>query len=188
MTDTDICLKWLEMNLPDALADAEPRKHINKAGIVPLIEENCIQIMLIKPRPKKKDLGPPSWQLIKGTRMVRTSTGWEDFKPIDKKVNETLLEPLLCAALREGMEEAGLMLENIASLGSLGVYDFKSATTGDKKSMELFALLMKDKDSFYWPDENHKYTIDLKWFDLHNLPEDIRPDALDIILDIRKKL
>lgn len=188
MTDTPTCLEWLSANLPDALADAKPKKHINKAGIVPLVEDKTVQILLIKPRPKKKDLGPPSWQLVKGTRMVQTDSGWQDFKPIDKRVDESLLEPMLCAALREGIEEAGLQLDNIASLGSLGVFDFISATNGDKKSMELFALLIKDKQAFDWPGENHAHTIDVKWFDIHNLPDDMRPDAKVIVEQIRQKL
>lgn len=175
-SDIKQCMQWIEAHVPDALAEDQQYTEVNKAGIVPLYGDEQVYVLLIKPHAKKKHLGDPPWQLIKGTRMVETAKGWIDYAR-ENNVNPKKLEPLLCTALREGMEEAGLQLDNISGIGGLGEHRYTSLSNGKEKVMHLYALLVKDKDAFDWPDKKHPVTDSMKWFNINSLPDDIRPDV-----------
>ena len=186
-TEEDItsCMEWIEHYVPAALKPEHVEPEVNKAGIIPLYKK---KMLLIKPWAKKKHLGPPPWQLIKGTRMYRSSFGFKDYKKASDIESEQQLEPLLCTALREGMEEAGLKLENIDGIAPLGTHSYRSISTGKEKFMALYALEMKSKTNFDWPDAHHPVTEEMEWFNPNKLSDDVREDAADIIKQVTQTL
>ena len=186
--DIKKCMEWIEQYVPEALAPEQLYPDINKAGIVPLYGDVDMHMLLIKPWAKKKHLGPPPWQLIKGTRMIHRAGDWEDYDKGDSVGKKDELEPLLCTALREGMEEAGLILENIGGIGSFGEHCYKSLSSGKEKKMHLYALLINEKKGFHWPDEEHPVTESMKWFDINKLPDNTREDAREMVGVLKDKL
>ena len=186
--DIDQCIKWIERHVPEALEDKQLFADINKAGIVPLYESNQTHMLLIKPWAKKKNLGPPPWQIIKGTRMIHRQGSWEDYGKSDDVNDGEILEPLLCTALREGMEEAGLRLDNISAIGLLGEHRYASLSTGKEKVMHLYALLVHNKNDFDWPNKAHPVTEAMKWFNINKLPDNTREDAVAMVADLQDKL
>jgi len=174
---------WVKQYAPFGLDEAL-HADINKAGVVFTFQhEHSLETLLIKPQPKKRDsLGMPPWQIIKGTRMINLKGGkLKDYHPNDKDYKKGDLEPLLVTALREGIEESGLKLENIDSVEPAGLYYFRSASTKEKKSMILYTVTIKDKFHFDWPTPEHPDTAHMQWFSVSHLPEDIRADAKKII-------
>lgn len=176
--DIKQCLAWIKENAADALLEEFASPGINKAGILPIYKQ---KVLLIKPKEKKKHLGAVPWQLIKGTRMFQSKDKWQDYDDLSRPPEAKTLEPLLCTALREGIEEAGLILKNIAFVGLLGDHAYQSTTTGKEKIMQLFAVGIEDKKAFHWPDKKHPVTDVMEWFDAGNLPSDTREDAVAVI-------
>ena len=133
-----------------------------KAGLIPYLrlgEEFLYYVM--KPAAKRPDLPPPEFQLCKGTRMSNASGQWADIK--EGAVIDAGAEPLAQTALREGMEEIGLVLENIVQLYEIGAFDFASASTGKNKTAWFFAAQVAEQGRFTQPDAT---TAECKWMTL----------------------
>lgn len=148
--------------IPLAGESSLPPDAYTKAGIVPFIRENEILYCVAKPRGTMPDLGAPPFQLCKGTRQHRLKDiGWRDMKEAAREGmdKETLAE----TALREGVEELGLTLENMGQIFDMGGFAFSSATTGKEKHMWLFAAEMKDRDDFLHDREIAQTTEARQW-------------------------
>lgn len=148
-----------------------PYLQIKKCGVLPYrIIEGCFEYYLFKPRGDKPELGDPGFQIPKGTREEMNG------EP----------EPLFVTALREGIEEIGLPLDAIISAGNWGQAAFKSASTGELRTMWLYPLLMRQDVQFDEPDKEHAATVARKWLDIENQTHNtqIRPDHLRVIKEI----
>jgi hypothetical protein len=176
------CIQWVEQHQPDALK-MMMRADISKAGIIPFIASTQ-QIMLMKPVAEHKHLSPPSWQIAKGTRMVQINGTWRDMRKNESLPAHAQLEPLVCTALREGIEEVGLKLENIKSMIDVGVHSFRSVISGTEKQLQLFLCQIRNPDDFLAKSSIATTTADTGWFSLNNLPEDMRSDNVNIIQSI----
>lgn len=96
-----------------------------------------------------------------------------------------MVEFLAVTALREGIEELGLKLENIKQLYDVGAYDFSSATSGNAKQMWLFAAEMSADD---FSDDVADSTAGCGWLSLAEFDVAGREDHRYILRDIEKKL
>ncbi|MDX1974936.1 MAG: NUDIX hydrolase [Rickettsiales bacterium] len=164
----------------------EPR--LNKAGLVPYrIEDGHYTYYVMKPQGKEVEkLGEPPFQFGKGTRMFYTEAkGWQDIR---SKETSDMLEPLVQTALREGIEELGLILQHIDQIVDLGPYGFSSATTGKPKYMYLFAAHMKDDAQFLPAQEVAVSTAERRWMSLQEFAIAGRSDHKPILESIEQKL
>lgn len=173
------CLQWLQMHQP-ALAQIEFPLYLNKAGIVPYHAESHA-VLLMKPVARHKHLTPPGWQVAKGTRMVRKKNQWQDVTKSLVRDPESQIEPLACTALREGIEEVGLKLENIEDLKDLGAHTFYSSSTGKQKQMALFLCMVRNRNDFLEHGKIAASTAETGWFLLSQLPSDMRQDNLALM-------
>ncbi len=133
---------------------------IHKAGIIPVLPAATIenwQLYVMCPRAERPELGPPPFQLCKGTRMTWENGYWRDLTP--EEVAGEDAEPLAATALREGIEEIGLKLTNITSLADMGVHAFTSASTAKTKWLQLFVAYVADEADFL-PDTEIMPTTD----------------------------
>jgi hypothetical protein len=186
MPNADIiraCMQWVEQHQPDALK-MMAHANINKAGILPVIGQ---EVMLMKPVAEHKHLKPPAWQIAKGTRMVQINGSWRDMRKSETLPAHAQLEPLVCTALREGIEEIGLKLENIQSLEDIGVRAFRSVSTGKEKHMQLFVCHIRQRGDFLDALSIAPTTAEIGWFPLNHLPDDIRSDNVGILQSIAKR-
>lgn len=138
---------FLQINPPKKgfLASADDIIY-HKAGIIPFRDIGGVRhYVVMKPVAKRLDLGEPEFQLCKGTRMYFEDGTWQDMK---KPVLHEQMEPLVETALREGIEELGIILDNIDSIIDVGPYTFTSATTGKEKTSWMFAASIKDTEAF----------------------------------------
>jgi hypothetical protein len=157
-----------------------------KAGVIPYIRDDGLLFYVMKPRATRPDLGVPLFQLCKGTRMHHVpGVGWRDLRDSELGAHkETLAE----TALREGIEELGLKLENIKQLLDMGPYSFASATTGREKQMWLFAAEMKDTEDFLPDSQIATTTSARQWLDTAQFEVVGRGDHHYILRDIEQKL
>lgn len=164
------------------LSVAKEEELITKAGIVPFLR-HPLRFYLMKPVARHTNLPAPKFQIGKGTRMMKAGGVWKDiFSPPPAHAEmETLAE----TALREGIEELGLTLENIRRLFSLGPYVFASARTGKKKQMWLFAAEMASEEFSH---EVAATTAARVWMDMEEFGIVGRKDHLYILEDIAAKL
>ena len=148
--------------LPSAHALTYPPEQYNKAGIIPFVRgSHKISYYVMKPQARHADLPPPEFQICKGTRMQQLQDGtWHDIR--GGTVGDAP-EPLVVTALREGLEEIGLIPTNISSIYDVGGYDFSSAATGKTLHMWLFAAEVKNATDFMRPDSS---TADCRWLTL----------------------
>lgn len=102
--------------------------------------------MAMKPVAKRLDLGEPEFQLCKGTRMYEKDGAWVDMR--GDISNAKIMESLAETALREGVEELGLQLENIETLYDLGLFSFTSASTRKPISLWIFAAAIRSEENF----------------------------------------
>lgn len=156
-----------------------------KSGVVPFLRAP-MRYYLMKPRARIPELEAPPFQLCKGTRMYfAPGIGWRDMQDAAPRENmETLAE----TALREGIEELGLKLENIARVIDMGPYDFSSATTGKPKRMWLFAAEMKSADDFL-PERDVALTTAARgWLTLAEFAVAGREDHRYILQDMENRL
>lgn len=156
-----------------------------KAGIVPFTRGCDYRYFLMKPVAKRPGLGAPAFQLCKGTRMYKAASGWQDMQADEKAAGE--METLATTAIREGIEELGLIVANIAQLLDVGPYDFSSTATGKGKKMWLFAAEMA-KEEFLLREEVAPTTADRGWLTLAEFEKAGREDHRSILRDIEKKL
>jgi hypothetical protein len=159
-----------------------------KAGVVPFIRhEGGYRFYVMKPQGRIPALGHPPFQLCKGTRMQLTPNGgWQDMR--ENSDEDTIKETLVQTALREGIEELGLKLPNIAGLYDLGPYEFASATTGKSKRMWLFAAKIVDSNDML-PDEAVVETTDERqWLSANEFAVVGREDHRYILDDMEIRL
>jgi 8-oxo-dGTP pyrophosphatase MutT (NUDIX family) len=142
---------------------------IDKVGMLPVVlEQGEFKVRLAKPLAKKPELGAPEFQLPKGTRQFFDATAniWRDIgRGHDPQSWENVqLEPLPQAALREAVEEVGMVPENIQQVWDLGVITVKSASSGGDKRVHMFVAEVKDKNNFTAPDAAHAAAENVDWF------------------------
>jgi hypothetical protein len=154
-----------------------PRDFVTKAGLLPVRREgDALSFYLMQPRGDKPQLGPPPFQLCKGTRMALRDGQWHDLRDEGEAADDA--EPLVVTALREGIEEIGLKLENVTALYDLGFHDFASASSGRRKGLWLFAATVRDAADFLPPDAA---TADCRWFTPAQYAAAGRPDHAAIM-------
>ncbi len=85
---------------------------ITKAGVVPFLRDPY-RYYLMKPVAKNPAPAAPKFQLCKGTRMMKVDGKWQDIREGEEAGEK---ETLAATALREGIEELGLRLQNIKQL------------------------------------------------------------------------
>ena len=165
-----------------------------KAGIIPVMrKERSLHYFVMKPVAKHRHLDAPLFQLCKGTRMHRVpGKGWMDMP--DGEAQGRTVETLEQTALREGMEELGLIPENIRTLFDVGPYRFSSSVSGKERNMWLFAAEIISVDDFL-PDEDIAETTAARgWMHVRQFMEGSgqtppgREDHVPIIGDIEKRL
>jgi hypothetical protein len=165
-----------------------PDAHYLKAGIVPYIVSGLnIEYLMMKPVSKRSSLAPPSLQICKGTRMyLHRGSGWRDMRPGDEMVEGK--ESLFETALREGVEEVGLMPEAVRSVQDVGPYKFVSERTSRNKYMWLFTVRL-DTPLALLPDaEVAATTAQRSWVGLDEFEAVGRHDHGAILQDIESKL
>lgn len=116
---------------------------IDKAGTVPFFrdEKGQFHYYVMKPKPTKSELGPPEWQLAKGTRQYCSEDGkWFEVKDSSPD-NFAHLKPesFARAAVREAKEELNLDPRNIAQLYDLGISKFISESKRTEKEVVMYA-------------------------------------------------
>ncbi|NBX04345.1 MAG: NUDIX hydrolase [Alphaproteobacteria bacterium] len=155
-----------------------------KAGVVPFMRgEDGLRFYAMKPRAKRPDLPPPEFQLCKGTRMTQEDGQWRDMR--DGEVSTELSETLAETALREAMEEIGLVLANVTALFDVGGYDFASAASGKSKKMWLFATEVASAENFT---DTEASTAERGWFTLDEFALVGRADHHEILREIARLL
>lgn len=168
------------------VSGAPAAEQYTKAGIVPFMRDPY-RYYLMKPAARHQDLSPPEFQLCKGTRMHRLPDGnWRDMHTGEARGHHQ--ETLVQTALREGIEELGIRLENIQLLFELGSYDFASARTGKSKQMWLFAAEMLSEDDFLPPHQIEASTAHRGWHSAHEFAVAGRADHKYILPDIETRL
>lgn len=174
---------FLENNSVESLVyTPESLAIYNKAGIIPFIviggeRRYCV----MKPISKQPELGDPEFQLCKGTRMFFAGGVWQDMK---QPLEHDEMESLEFTALREGVEELGLMIDNIKSLYDMGPFGFTSATTGKQKASWMFAAEIIDESTFLPLAELVETTAERKLVTLAEFEEIGRPDHVFILQHI----
>lgn len=142
---------------------------------------------VMKPVARHRGLAKPQFQLCKGTRMhYEPQSGWVDMR--DGQTPNAKHESLAATALREGMEEVGLALENVAKLYDVGPYRFSSAKTGVERHMWLFAAEVKEGQRFAPTAALAATTDACNWLSLAEFTVVGRDDHLYILRDIEAKL
>ncbi|MDE3015978.1 MAG: NUDIX hydrolase [Pseudomonadota bacterium] len=155
---------------------------IIKAGVVPFLRDP-LRFYLMKPVARHAGLPPPEFQICKGTRMMKIGGQWQDI--VSSPAAGMEIESLAETALREGIEELGLTLENIRRLFDLGAYTFVSAKTGREKRMWLFAAEMASEE---FSGEAADTTAGRGWLSFKEFMAAGRNDNKPILMDINNKL
>ncbi len=182
------------------------QKFINKAGIVPFMR-SPLRYCVMKPCAARPELGIPEFQICKGTRMFYRGNSWQDIKGKYKAdelkaeglkaeellagqsiVEELPIEELPVTALREGIEELGLILENIKNIMPLGIYSFTSASQHRNIDLWLLAAEMKEENQFLPLAEIKSVTAERKWMTLAEFRKHGRADHAHILNLIEEKL
>lgn len=149
-------------------------------------DEDGFRFYGMKPRSTAPELGIPPFQVCKGTRMHRVpGVGWCDMR---QGMHAADMETLIETALREGIEELGLELENIAGIYDMGAFGFSSATTGKPKQMWLFAAEMMDENDFLHDREVALTTEDRRWFTAQEFAAHGREDHRYILKEMETRL
>lgn len=176
-----------------SFVDRQREGGIIKAGLVPfyVTEEGNILFYLYRPEENAEfNLGKPQFQIPKGTREGLTKQGeWEDYSPRHKK-NFREIEELSFTAVREAIEECGLVTDNVHSLFDFGIVEFLSAKNKIPKTLWLFSAYVEDRENFISPHATLATTETCEWFDITREKDatEIRPDHLEILQDVHRKL
>ncbi len=196
MTDIHALIrKFLQQQTVVHLAEAKTlpssRRYI-KAGVVPFMRpagQGEMVFYVVKPRSTLPDFGEPPFQICKGTRQhLVPGVGWCDMHSESSKNDEEGTEHLAETALREGIEELGLKLENILSIFDMGGFGFSSVTTGKAKQMWLFASEMADEDEFLPDRDIALTTAGRQWMTAKEFAACGRDDHLYILPEIEARL
>ena len=174
---------FLEKN--PLMVENEPAS-ISKAGLVPFIKATPMLYYVMTPVAKHPELGMPEFQLCKGTRMWKKGDEWIDMR--GHVPDDVTLEVLAVTALREGVEELGVVLKNIQTLHPLGIHGFSSATTHRVKEMWLLAAEMKQKDNFLPAEMIAEATAECAWMSLTEFRKKGRPDHAHVLEQVEKQL
>src|SRR4051812_27817889 len=157
-------------------------ENFNKAGLVPFLRGEPYRFYVMKPVAAQAALGPPPFQLCKGTRMYRhVEKGWQDMR--DGVIAGQEMEALSVTALREGIEELGVRLEALGGMLDLGPYTFASATSGKPRRMWLFAVEMQAENDVLPPDAVAQTTAERAWLSLAEFAAQGRNDHVSILRD-----
>jgi hypothetical protein len=97
-------------------------------------------------------------------------------------------ELLSATAIREGIEELGLMLPGLHRLLELGPYGFSSIKTGRSKNMWLFAAEMSSQEEVLPMAEVASTTFERRWMTHAQFAVEGREDHRYILKDIERKL
>jgi len=164
-----------------------PPESYTKAGVVPFIRENGdFRFYVMKPSGKIPELGEPLFQIGKGTRQHYVKNAWRDIKEFSTITGEK--ETLAQTALRESVEELGIVFSNIAALFDMGGFEFSSATTGRAKHMWLFAAEVKNTEDFLSDAETAPTTGARKWLLASEFAVAGREDHRYIVEEIERRL
>lgn len=164
----------------------QPDPFYTKAGVVPYINGSERRFLVMKPHAKHAHLPPPEWQLCKGTRMQYLPSGWRDLAEGEPHTGTP--ETLAATALREGLEELGLLPESIEQLHDLGPYGFASAKSGSQRQMWLFAARMDDENALLPMAELAATTAARSWMTAAEFARSGRGDHIPILTDIASLL
>jgi 8-oxo-dGTP pyrophosphatase MutT (NUDIX family) len=179
-----------------------PEDRITKAALVPYMLHRSDDVIplsfrfyVMRPEHRIIELGPPPLQICKGTRMKRKPVAekvplWKDVRWRDMNLTQKdyVMESLAETALREGIEEVGLKLDNVLGLFDAGAAYFASAKTGLKKVMWLFAAEVKQEDDFGPPDPLRAKTAERRWCTLEEFASEGREDHLRIMQTLSARL
>lgn len=182
--------------LPDANC-AVDNSSLTKAGVVPFMRDAAGNLIyyLMKPVAARVELGPPPFQICKGTRLCSFHENNGDAVVMDmtalfKKtvMGEVAYEPVLETALREGQEEIGLRYDNIEKLFDAGVVHFVSVKNHSRKPMYLFAAQVKQAHVFDTPSITDAATDATAWLTLKDYAAIGRPDHYEVLAWLEEKL
>lgn len=194
MIDERLAIRSLLATSPPTVlsaGEAHAPAFIGKAGIVPFIPDATTEnwrFYVMRPIPKKPELGAPPLQLGKGTRMVQIGSKWKDIRKDQLPEDATDIEPLAETALREGIEELGLHLDNITRLWDLGPHSFRSASKGEVKWMWLFAARVHDPAHFLPDSAIAKSTAERRWISLGEARGMLRADHVPMLIQTKTLL
>jgi hypothetical protein len=177
--------------LYDSLDEELSHPVMSKAGVLPLYipETGPVRFYVMQPQSSYPDLGPPEFQIAKGTRRMRVSGKWRDISSRDFPITDlSRAEDLLMTAMREGKEEIGLRTENIRRLFWGKRFAFASATQGFERSMMLFVVEVHHPDHFDEPDAYSAKTAARRWLTLAECQELTRPDHRAIVEALVERL
>lgn len=182
----ELCAKYHKADkLRDLFYENSRKPGIFKAGVIPYdICDGRVVYYLMKPEAIRPELGDPGYQIGKGTREIYLDGEWQNYDPRKHKSKATAktVESLYVNAIREGIEELGLVAQNILSVQEWGAVDFKSELSGMTKTMWLFLCEVDDGENFVQPDETHGNTQHRGWFSLgEESDSQIRPDHLAVL-------
>jgi len=159
---------------------------VTKIGILPFIADKPFRIMVMKPRTEAKHLGPPAFQIAKGTRRININENWCDMREEDLRyADESFYETLIQTALREGEEEVGLKASNIKQLFDMGSFTFVSASRGIVKPLHMFAAEIIHADDFA---SYEATTSEVRWMTMPEFKPIGRPDHTSIVEEILARL
>lgn len=156
-----------------------------KAGIIPFLP-NPLRYQVMVPVASKPDLGLPDFQLCKGTRMMKKDGRWVDMR--GDVPDDVRREPLAHTALREGIEELGIILDNIKRSFPLGEFRFISATSRTEVTLWLMAAEMKDEHEMLSDAHVAKYTTARAWQSLQEFARLGRVDHAHILGLVEEKI
>lgn len=153
------------------------------AGVIPCRKVgDMVEVLLVKPEHRKKELLPPQFQIGKGTRMWKPGNEWVDIRVEDVPLARNAeAEPLAVAALREAHEELGLLPGSITTLTDIGVHDFSSTRSGDVKQMALFIAEVEPALRLVAPDVEHGKSAEVAWVPVTDFAAHVRPDHAAIL-------
>ena len=138
-----------------------------------------IRYMVMTPVANKPDMGLPEFQICKGTRMYHDGNQWRDMR--GNVPDGATLEALPHTAIREGIEELGIRVSNIARAQMLGEYRFTSATNRRDVSLWLLGAEMKNAEDFLPQEAVASVTHERRWMTLAEFNKEGRPDHAHIL-------
>lgn len=167
---------------------SETAPQITKAGIIPFSRSSsgALHYLVMTPVAAKPELGLPEFQLCKGTRMYLGVQGWCDMR--GSVPEGAVLEPLAATALREGIEELGLMLEALQTLYPLGAFQFTSATSRKDLVMWMMAAELHDREAMLPLEAVAQTTASRRWMTLAEFQREGRPDHAHILSLAEEKI
>lgn len=155
---------------------------------MPFVRSGGFKYFMMKPVSISPDLSEPPFQICKGTRQYQLPDGtWQDIRD-GAGQHADIKETLAATALREGIEELGLKLDNIKYMLDMGAFNFSSATTGKTKYMWLFAAEIHHHDNFLSDAETTPSTQERKWVNCADFQAIGRKDHVSILQEIENRL